>query len=325
MTTRILRSWHLMLAMMLLIPAVAMAGPGTQDPPGVRGTLYIAPTFPYSLTWDDDVWQVEHSETGDEGDRLELISQKSRFIAESFPDSGNRSIDCATNAVNELLAAAGTHEVIDEPTTGNGFSAATVRTMDGAQQGDVTYEITCLSPQSSLPFAVRMTHVTWTADRATTHAAAAEVIGSFRLAYSASTQAVTATPQAVPAGWLDVDLQRIEDPEWPLPLNPTFQFLTIQLIVENVDQIPSFFDLRNVRLLGIDVPAHGYAWMLDTGGTGEPLISIAPGETAIARLIFVIPSGSDLSTACYQVRATCLDLGTFGNGGSGIRPRINPG
>ena len=93
--------------------------------------------------------------------------------------------------------------------------------------------------------------------------------------------------------------------------------------------LPSWFDAGNVRLIDLDgvvIPlASSIVWMTGAGATSDARVSIAPGETVVGRMTFVLRAGSIPDTACYQVRESCLDLGMFGMGGGGIRPRINPG
>ena len=314
---------------LLLLPLAALAGPGTSDPSGVRGSLYVSPSYPFSLVWDTGIWSVDASISDGATDRLELISPWSRLAVVAYPAAESRPLDCATEAVNILLATAGTHQVVADPNTGNGYADASVRTLNGRVEGDVTHDITCIAIANDASYMILVTHSVWTNRLDIARPAGRAVMGSIRASYAATAYRVGATPTAAPVGWLEVDLQEIPDPEWAAPLNPSYQLFTMQIIADNVDTTASFFDARNVQLVGLDgviTPlASSIVWMTATGGTTDARVAIAPGETVIGRMVFVLKTGSDPATACYALRGECLDLGSFGSGGSGIRPRINPG
>src|SRR6187200_2343159 len=93
-----LRHYHvlrLMLAILIVAIALPLGGSAlAQDQSGVNGNTYTAPTFGYTLSWDDEVWEVTDDYSEDGYDGISLASDESLLYIESFYFYQGDPVEC---------------------------------------------------------------------------------------------------------------------------------------------------------------------------------------------------------------------------------------
>jgi predicted metalloprotease len=112
----------LRLVVAVLVVAIALPLGRTalaQDQSGVDGNTYTAPTFGYTLSWDEEVWQVtdEYSEDGYDG--ISLASDESLLYIESFYFYQGDPVQCLEGE-RAALAEQGDLDDLDPMTNADG-------------------------------------------------------------------------------------------------------------------------------------------------------------------------------------------------------------
>ncbi len=91
------------LAVLLLFsPIVGGAGASRVARAQVDGTVYISPTYGWSVVWDDELWEVTDESSEDVGDLLQLEDPLNTVYFESYEGFEGNALDCVAAEVDEL-------------------------------------------------------------------------------------------------------------------------------------------------------------------------------------------------------------------------------
>jgi hypothetical protein len=122
------RSWKLVAALALGVLLAPLASPAagvqstepkpTAEPTptgsstsGVDGNAYTGPTYGHTVTWDDEVWDVEEEVTAAEYDGLQLGTPRSTVYIEGYAGFGGDEAECLADAALEVRDRPGVSEV----------------------------------------------------------------------------------------------------------------------------------------------------------------------------------------------------------------------
>ena len=134
-------------------------GSGNGELEGVDGNEYTGPQYPFSLSWDDDIWEVTQATSGRDGDLLQLTNGTTIFTI-SGGEFETEPADCIEQFAAESESADGVENYVvavnDEgeeiaDTTANGAWSYFAYELDGEAYFDY---IECVNAPSDYVVAV---------------------------------------------------------------------------------------------------------------------------------------------------------------------------
>jgi hypothetical protein len=321
-----LRGWRLLIILVLLLPLGPSSARAQDAMPGVRNRIYESPSYGFTFVWDDEIWTPTEASTDDGFDQLALESETSNFWAQAAPASGSAQ-DCVTGAFNEILSRPGEHTILREPVVGQGndWWHARIRTVTTDRAGnpaDLTWGLSCRGWEGQ-PFQVLFSHLAWSEQFDDLDAYAYAIAES--LSPPAPDWDQPKPPHEI-QGILEMGQHSPNDADWWVSADPSLRFFTVDLTFENIDIYDARIDVSRLVLEG-NAPLASYVWLLAGEDRSAPIVTIPADGEVTGRFTFVIPANDQPTWLCYREETgdACPWIALFGIGGSGSRPRIDPG